>query len=173
VRYPRGNALGVPLDQTLRELEIGKAELLREGNDLLICAIGNRVAPATEAARKLEKDGFSIAVINARFAKPLDTALIGAWARRCGHILTVEENALQGGFGSAVFEELRAAGMGSIPGAALGVPDEFVEQSSQDSARKRYGLDTDGIYAKAKELLRVRTELEKFVFEKNKKTELK
>ncbi|MBI5179133.1 MAG: 1-deoxy-D-xylulose-5-phosphate synthase [Nitrospinae bacterium] len=173
VRYPRGNALGVPLDQRLHELEIGKAELLREGNDLLICAIGNRVPDAVEAARKLEKDGYSIAVINARFAKPVDTALIGAWAKRCGHILTVEENALAGGFGSAVFEELRSAGLGHIPGMALGVPDVFVEHSTQDSARKKFGLDADGIYAKAKELLKVRTELEKFVFEKNKKTELK
>ena len=173
VRYPRGNALGVPLDQRLRELEIGKAELLREGNDLLICAIGNRVADAVEAAKMLEKDGFSIAVINARFAKPLDVDLIGAWAKRCGHILTVEENVLQGGFGSAVFEELRNAGLGFLPGMALGVPDVFVEHATQEASRRKFQLDAAGIYQKAKEALKLRTELEKFVFEKNRKPELK
>ncbi len=165
VRYPRGNALGVALDQKLLELEIGKAELLREGNDLLICAIGNRVTDAVEAAKMLEKEGFSIAVINARFAKPLDIALIGAWAKRCGHILTVEENAVRGGFGSAVFEEMRTAGLGSIPGFALGIPDVFVEHATQESSRRKYGLDADGIFQKSRELLKYRTELEKFVFE--------
>ncbi len=166
LRYPRGNALGVPLDQGYREMDIGKAELLREGNDLLICAIGNMVPEAVEAANLLAKDGVSVAVINARFAKPVDTALIGAWAKRCGHILTVEENALAGGFGSAVFEELRMEGMGNIAGAALGIPDRFVEHSTQESARRRYGLDATGIAQSARELFKVPNDLEKFIFDK-------
>ena len=166
LRYPRGNTLGVPLDQGYREMDIGKAELLREGNDLLICAIGNPVHEAMEAARMLAKDGVSVAVINARFAKPIDTALIGAWAKRCGHILTVEENALAGGFGSAVFEELRKEGLAAIAGAALGIPDRFVEHSTQESARRRFGLDAKGIAQKALELFKVPNDLEKFIFDK-------
>ncbi len=166
VRYPRGNALGVPLDQGYHEMEIGKAELLREGNDLLICAIGGPVHEAMEAARLLAKDGVSAAVINARFAKPIDTALIGAWAKRCGNILTVEENALQGGFGSAVFEELRNAGIANIAGSMLGVPDRFVEQSTQAAARRRFGLDAAGIAAKARELFKAPNDLERFIFDK-------
>lgn len=166
LRYPRGNALGVPLDQGYREMDIGKAELLREGNDLLICAIGNMLHEAVDAAKILAKDGMSVAVINARFAKPIDTALIGAWAKRCGHILTVEENALAGGFGSAVFEELRKEGLGTIAGAALGIPDHLVEQSTQESARRRLGLDAKGIVQKALELFKERNDLEKFIFNK-------
>ena len=168
LRYPRGNALGVPLDQKLHEIGIGKAELLQEGNDLLICAIGNMVHEAVEAAKILAKDGISVAVINARYAKPVDTALIGAWAKRCGHILTVEENALAGGFGSAVFEELRKEGLGAIAGSALGIPDRFVEHSTQESARRRYGLDAKGIALQALELFKVPNDLEKFIFDKKK-----
>jgi 1-deoxy-D-xylulose-5-phosphate synthase len=155
VRYPRGAGLGVPLEQEFRMLEIGKGELLKEGNDLLICAIGNRVSEAEMAAEMLEREGYSIALINARFVKPLDTELIASWARRCGHVLTVEENAVMGGFGSGVFEELRNAGLGSIAGAMLGVPDHYVAHASQESSRKRFGLDAKGITLMAKDFLKL------------------
>lgn len=164
LRYPRGNATGVAMEQGFREMEIGRAELLREGNDLLICAIGNCVRPAAEAAAMLEKEGRSVAVINARYAKPLDAPLIGAWAKRCGHILTVEENALMGGFGSAVLEALSAGGVANIAAASLGVPDRFVEHSTQESARRLFGLDAAGIAAKAREIMKLPTPLESFVF---------
>lgn len=159
VRFPRGQALGVPLDQTFRKLEIGKAELLKEGSDILICAIGNRVASAEKAAQKLEREGYSVALINARFVKPLDIDLISTWARKCGCVLTVEENALMGGFGSAVFEELRKAGLGNIAGASLGVPDIFVEHASQESSREKFGLSAEGICMKAKEFLKIPREV--------------
>jgi 1-deoxy-D-xylulose-5-phosphate synthase len=155
VRYPRGAGLGVPLDQKFHELEIGKGELLKEGSDLLICAIGNRVDEAVKAAEQLEEEGYSVAVINARFVKPLDLDLISHWAGRCGYILTVEENAVMGGFGSAVFEELRNAGFGTIAGSMLGIPDQYVLHATQDRSRQKFGIDASGIVLKAKEFLRL------------------
>ncbi len=169
VRYPRGIAVGVPLEQTYKTLKTGKAELIREGNDLLICAIGDRVHEADKAAARLEREGYSVAVINARFIKPMDADLIASWARRCRRVLTVEENALMGGFGSAVFEELRKAGLGEVNGASLGVPDRFVEQATQESSRKRFGIDAEGIYHKASELLHLPEEV-KTILGKDKKT---
>jgi 1-deoxy-D-xylulose-5-phosphate synthase len=153
-RYPRGDVLGVPLDQDFKFLDIGKGELLREGNDIAIVAIGNRVYDALSAAEKLEKDGIHAAVINARFAKPLDVQLISEVSKVCGNILTVEENSLMGGFGSGVFESLRATGLGHLTGYSLGVPDNFVKHAPQSVGRKNFGLDTDGIYAKAVEILK-------------------
>ena len=155
VRYPRGTGLGVPLDQKFHKLEIGKGELIREGGDLLICAIGNRVSEAEKAAEQLEEEGYSVAVINARFVKPLDVELISHWAAKCGHLLTVEENAVMGGFGSAVFEELRNAGLGSIAGSMLGIPDRYVEHAPQERSRQKFGLDAKGIALKAKEFLKL------------------
>ena len=154
VRYPRGSATGVPLEQEFRAIEIGRAEVLREGNDILICAIGNRVPEAEIAAERLEKEGHSVALINARFVKPLDINTISSWAKRCGNIITVEENALMGGFGSAVFEELRKEGLGALPGMSVGIPDRFVEHATQDSSRRRFGLDAEGIYHTARDFLR-------------------
>lgn len=167
VRYPRGAGLGVPLEQEFHKMEIGKAELVREGADLLICAIGNRVSEAQAAAEMLEKEGHSVAVINARFVKPLDTDLIALWAGRCGYILTVEENAVTGGFGSAVFEELRNAGHGAIAGAMLGIPDRYVQHATQDSSRRQFGLDAKGIYLKAKDFLRLPSNVVPLVNMKN------
>lgn len=152
VRYPRGTVEETP--GVVGGIKIGKGELLSDGTDILLCAIGNRVSAAVSAAKMLESAGFSSAVINARFAKPIDAGLIGEYAKKCGRILTIEENVLQGGFGSAVFEELRNAGLGTVPGASIGVPDQFVEHSSQDSARKKFGLDAEGIRDAALKLLR-------------------
>jgi 1-deoxy-D-xylulose-5-phosphate synthase len=153
-RYPRGDALGVPLDQDFKLLDIGKGELMREGNDIVIVAIGNRVYDALSAAERLEKDGIHAAVINARFAKPLDMKLISEVAKVCGNILTVEENSLMGGFGSGVFESLRATGLGHLSGYSLGIPDKFVKHAPQPVGRKAFGIDADGIYAKAVEILK-------------------
>jgi len=154
IRYPRGNAMGVALDQELKEIKIGEAELLKEGHDILICAIGNRVSDALAAAYSLEKKGFTAAVINARFAKPIDIKLISTWAKECGTILTVEENSVIGGFGSGVFEALRNTGLGSIAGETLGVPDMFVQHGSQESKRSQLGIDAEGIFKKALEMLK-------------------
>ena len=152
VRYPRGAAKEILPNSA--PVEIGRGELLLEGGDILICALGNPVSDALTAAKRLEADGYSAAVVNARFVKPLDVSLVGKWAKKCGLVLTVEENAVRGGFGSAVFEALREAGHGAIPGESIGVPDVFVEHSTQESARKRFGLDADGIYKTALKMLK-------------------
>jgi len=153
VRYPRGAGFGVPMDQQLKTLEIGKAELLRDGSDVVIIAIGNLVHPSIEAAERLTADGISAAVVNARFAKPLDEELILQMAKKTGRVLTVEEHALMGGFGSAVLECLDEKGLFSARTHRIGLPDKFIEHGSQKILRQKYGLDADGIYASAREFV--------------------
>ena len=153
LRYPRGAGYGVQLDQQLTALPIGQGELLREGSDLTIVAIGATVMPACEAAEALAAQGISAAVINARFVKPLDSELILAQARATGRVLTVEENALQGGFGSAVLELLHDNDGAGIKVKRLGIPDRYIEQGTQAQLRKDVGIDADGIAAAAKEFM--------------------
>lgn len=145
IRYPRGSGLGVKLDPKLHEIPIGKGEILREGKDAVILAIGNTVAPALEAARELALNGIEATVVNARFAKPLDTELIIGLARDIKRLVTVEENALSGGFGSSVASLLEESGVSDIRLKSIGIPDEFVEQGSQAILRSSYGLDAKGI----------------------------
>lgn len=153
VRYPRGRGCGVPLEEELRMLEVGRGELLRDGIDGVLVAVGHMVQPALEAADSLWKEGIEVAVINARFVKPLDKELIREWALRTGRVVTVEENVLQGGFGSAVLELLSEEGLGHIPLMRIGLPDRFIEHGSQAVLRKKYGLDAPGIAARTWELL--------------------
>ncbi len=153
VRYPRGTGYGVPMDQELKTVEIGKAELLREGSDVAIIAIGNMVHPSLEAAKRLANEGISVAVVNARFVKPLDENLIIRTAKFAGKIVTVEEHALLGGFGSAVLECLEAAGVTGVKSLRIGLPDSYIEHGTQATLRKKYGLDADGIYGKVKEFV--------------------
>lgn len=145
LRYPRGAGYGVPLDKKLVTLPIGKGELLREGTDLTIVAIGSTVMPAVNAAEKLAEQGISAAVVNARFIKPLDTDLILGQAKTTGRIMTVEENVLQGGFGSAVLELLQDHGMYQVKVKRLGIADQYIEQGSQSQLRKDVGIDSEGI----------------------------
>jgi len=145
LRYPKGEAVGVRREPALRELPIGRGELLREGADLAIIALGATVHPALEAARALSRQGLSVAVADARYAKPLDEALILGLAQSTGRILTVEENALAGGFGSAVRALLQERGLGATMVRSLGLPDEFVEHATQAELRAQYGLDAPGI----------------------------
>lgn len=154
MRYPRGAGYGVELDQEIKALEIGKGELLSSGDDLAIVAIGSTVYPAMQAAETLRQAGISAAVINARFVKPLDADLILAQARRCGVIVTVEENVLQGGFGSAVLELLSDNAMQDVRVKRLGIGDCYVEQGSQAQLRKDVGIDAAGIAASVKEFLK-------------------
>ncbi len=151
LRYPRGAGVGVPMEEDLRVLPIGKGELLREGRDLAILAIGNTVAPSLEAAYRLSEQGVSCAVVDARFLKPLDEGLILEVARRCGRVMTVEENVAAGGFGSAVLELLAAHGMAGVHVELLAVPDEFVEHGNPTALRAKYGLDAQGIVRRATE----------------------
>ncbi|HEY83047.1 MAG TPA: 1-deoxy-D-xylulose-5-phosphate synthase [Dehalococcoidia bacterium] len=145
VRYPRGAGLGVELDSTLREIPIGEWEILREGKDVAILAIGAMVAPALEAARELALNNIEATVVNARFAKPLDSGLLMDMVRHIKHLVTVEENTLNGGFGSSVVKLLQDAEIAEVRVKSLGIPDEFVEQGTQAILRAKYGLDAAGI----------------------------
>ncbi len=145
VRYPRGNGYGVPLDQTLAALPLGKGELLRSGSDGVIIAVGVMVRPAQEAAAILATEGVEVGVINARFIKPLDRELLISQAKATRTVLTVEESALQGGFGSAVLELLEEEGVTGVAVSCLGYPDCYIEQGEQPDLRAAYGLDAAGI----------------------------
>ncbi|NPB08950.1 MAG: 1-deoxy-D-xylulose-5-phosphate synthase, partial [Thermodesulfobacteria bacterium] len=152
VRYPRGSGVGASLDWELKEIPIGKGELLREGEDLLLLAIGNMVYPALEAAKILEEEGISAAVINARFVKPLDRDLILDWTKRTGRVITLEENALMGGFGSAVLELLADEGL-LVPVKRIGLPDLFLEHGAPSILREKYGLTPEALAETAREFL--------------------
>jgi 1-deoxy-D-xylulose-5-phosphate synthase len=154
LRYPRGACYGIELDQELKCLEIGKGEELLDGTDLTIIAIGATVYPALQAAEALKEKGISAGVVNARFVKPLDAELILNIASRTGRIMTVEENALQGGFGSAVLELLYDNNMQNIRVHRVGLPDQYIEQGSQAQLRKDVGIDAEGITAAALEFMK-------------------
>jgi 1-deoxy-D-xylulose-5-phosphate synthase len=153
IRYPRGNGYGVAIDQSFRSLPIGRGELLRDGADAALLAVGTMVYPALETAELLAGEGLNLAVANMRFIKPLDRELILALADKTGRLVTVEENVLQGGFGSAVLELLEEAGRSDVVVTRLGFPDAFVEQGEQWELRARYGLDAAGIAARIRETL--------------------
>ncbi len=153
VRYPRGNVIGVPLDDELRSLEIGKGELLRSGKDLVIVAVGSTVQSAMEAAERLGSEGIEAAVINARFVKPIDNELIITWARKTGRVITVEENTLQGGFGSAVLEMFEEEAFFPKSLKRLGVCDSFVPHGGPAILRNLCGIDADAIESAALKLL--------------------
>lgn len=144
VRYPRGAVEGVDITGPVKEIPIGEGELLRDGSDVTILAIGTMVSPALKAAEVLERQGIKAGVINCRFAKPIDSELILKAASRSGGLVTVEENALQGGFGAAVLELLEENGV-RCPVKRIGVPDTFVQHGTQDELRSAFGLDAAGI----------------------------
>jgi 1-deoxy-D-xylulose-5-phosphate synthase len=124
---------------------VGKGEILKEGQDLAILAIGSTVYPALAAAEKLAGEGIHCAVANVRFAKPLDSDLIMKLAASTKRLLTVEENALAGGFGSAVLELLGKAKLEGLKVECLGLPDRFVEHGTQELFRTMFNLDSEGI----------------------------
>jgi len=152
IRYPRNSGVGVELDTALHEIPIGKAEILRQGDDVAILAIGATVAPALAAARELASSGTEATVVNARFAKPLDSGLIIDLASRIKRMVTVEENALSGGFGNSVIDLLQKSGVSDIQVKSIGIPDEFVEQGTQAVLRAKYSLNAKGI---AKQVLKL------------------
>jgi 1-deoxy-D-xylulose-5-phosphate synthase len=153
VRYPRGVSLGVQMDEQPAAVPVGKGELLRDGSDVAIVSIGVTTWPAYKAAERLEEEGISAAVINARFVKPLDRELIVEVAKRVRYLVTVEEGAKMGGFGSAVLEAISEEGLAHLRTKILGLPDWYIEQGPQDLLRERYGLTAEGIYDSVKELL--------------------
>ena len=152
LRYPRGNGEGVALEPDFHRLEIGRGTVLREGTDVLLLPIGNRVGPALAAAARLEVQGIDAAVINPRFLKPLDSDLIADWAARTGRVVTVEDNCVQGGFGSAVLEALNERGL-HLPVRRLGYADRFIEHGPQAVLWRAAGIDADGIARSVLDLL--------------------
>jgi 1-deoxy-D-xylulose-5-phosphate synthase len=152
IRYPRGAGVGVSMDEPMHVLPIGRGELLREGADVAILAAGSMVMPSMGAADLLAAEGFKPAVVNARFVKPLDEALILEQARSCGAIVTVEESSVVGGFGSAVLELLAREGI-TIPVRTLGIPDRFFEQASQNRLRELASLSPTAIADAARTMI--------------------
>jgi len=130
----------VRLDEDLKEIEIGRAECLRDGADAALVAFGVMVKPALEAAEILEAEGVEVAVVNARFAKPLDTALIGDLARRTRRIVTLEEHSRMGGFGSAVLEAIAELGLTDVRVRVLGIGDEFIDHGTVEQYHEQFGL---------------------------------
>jgi 1-deoxy-D-xylulose-5-phosphate synthase len=154
LRYPRGNGFGLDISMAPKKIDIGKAEILRDGGEVAIFAYGSMVYPAIEAAKNLEKDGIESTVINARFVKPLDSELIIALAQSMRLIVTVEDAYLAGGFGSAVMELLEENGLlDKIKVVRMGVPDRIVTHGDPKLLLAKYGLDADGIYSKVAETL--------------------
>ncbi|MGC7846055.1 1-deoxy-D-xylulose-5-phosphate synthase [Desulforudis sp. 1088] len=160
VRYPRGTGTGCPLDQDFREIPLGRAEVLREGRDATILAVGNTVEPSLKAAEMLAAAGIKAAVINARFVKPLDEECILTYARRSKQLFVVEENVVSGGFGAAVLELLAAKRQYDVHPHLIALPDAFLEHGSPSILREKYGLNAKEIAEKVRvELQRSRLRL--------------
>jgi 1-deoxy-D-xylulose-5-phosphate synthase len=152
VRFPRGEGFGVPLDPDIKAISVGDSELLRDGDDVAIVAVGEVVHPAVEAAERLAADGISAAVVNARFVKPLDTKRLIPLIDRCGAVVTVEVHTGPGGFGGAVLEALAAADVEPLV-RTLAIPDRLIEHGSTLAS---VGLDADAIVRAVAELVRGR-----------------
>jgi 1-deoxy-D-xylulose-5-phosphate synthase len=151
IRYPRGNGVGVTIDKEYKKIPTGRAEVLVEGQDIIIFSIGNRVYPALEASRRLETDGLSAGVVNCRFVKPIDPNLV-EMATKTGKVLIVEENVVHGGFGTAVLEFFSEYGLSGIKVRCLGLPDVFIQHGPQDFMRKKFSIDSEGIIKEAKKI---------------------
>jgi len=145
LRYPRGNALGVPVRKEFTKLEIGKGETVRTGSDVAILAVGNMVQNSLKAAEVLAKDGISAEVVNLRFIKPLDDNLIHSLSSRMDNFVTVEDNAIEGGFGSAVIQSLQKQSMTHVAVKVLGLPDRFIDHGTPEELHKQLKLDGQGI----------------------------
>jgi len=152
LRYPRGAGFGVALDAELRAIPLGEAELLRDGDDALIVAYGTRANDALRAAEELAAEGRSVAVLNARFAKPLDETRILQAARRVRAVLTVEEHAAAGGFGGALLELFARAGVAAAV-RCLAIPDRLIEHGDPAAQHAELGLDSAGMARALRELL--------------------
>ncbi|HID56922.1 TPA: 1-deoxy-D-xylulose-5-phosphate synthase [Candidatus Poribacteria bacterium] len=148
MRYPRGAGVGVKLSDEIKTVPIGEAELMREGDDLLILAIGRTVHPALKAAERLKDEGINAAVVNSRFVKPLDEEMILDMSSQIGKVITVEDHVLAGGFGSAVCELLMDRGV-AVRIKRLGIPDRFIEHGDLKTLHRICGIDEEGIYRAA------------------------
>jgi 1-deoxy-D-xylulose-5-phosphate synthase len=147
VRYPRGTGPGVPLKEHPVAIPIGKAEIIRDGDDVAIFGLGALLPMANELAGKLKQQGYATAVINPRFVKPLDLDMLARYARRVGVIVTFEDHVLMGGFGSAVMEALNEMQI-DVPVVRIGWPDRFIEHGKVEQLRARYGVSVEAALEK-------------------------
>ena len=152
IRYPRGTVVGVDRKAEAKALPLGKAELLKDGSDVAILGLGPMVAMARELAARLEHDGYSAAVINPRFIKPIDREMLEAYAGRVSAFVTFEDHVKMGGFGSVVIETLQEMGS-SVPVIRIGWPDQFIEHGKIDDLRAKYGVSVDEAQAQVMHLL--------------------
>lgn len=142
IRYPRGAIKGTPVGRRPQALEIGKAEVVADGTDVALLGLGTMFGMAEQTKAMLEEKGLSVALINPRFIKPLDTAVIEQYARKCRVVCTFEDHVLMHGFGAAVIEHLHTAGI-HTPVERIGWPDEFIEHGKPDILRKLHGLTAE------------------------------
>ena len=158
IRYPRGVGVGVARKAEPELLTVGQAEVLQDGSDVAILGLGPLLGMAKELAQRLESEGYSAAVINPRFVKPLDREMLEVYAQRVAAFVTFEDHAKMGGFGTAVLEALQEMGC-PVPVVRIGWPDQFIEHGKVDELRVRHGLSVDGAYEQVLPLLtrRVRT----------------
>ncbi len=152
IRYPRGEGVGVPLDKDFKFIPPGKAEILKDGKEAVILAIGSMIYKALKASEDLEKIGISVAVINVRFLKPLDETLILEYAEKTKKVLVVEENSVYGGLNSAIAELLVKKGL-FVKYDHIGLPDKFIEHGDLKSLYEKYGLTERAIFDKIVNLL--------------------
>ena len=153
IRYPRGTGPKSTIKNQPQAIEIGKAEVLYDGSDVAIFALGAMMGEGVRLAEMLEQQGLSVALIDPRFAKPIDAECVGEYGRRCGLVITLEDHVLAGGFGSAVLECLNSQEIWT-PVVRIGWPDAFIEHGRVESLREKYGLTAEGALAKAGVLLR-------------------
>lgn len=149
VRYPRGIGPGVAVKDKPVALEIGKAEVIAGGSDVAVFGLGAMLPEAMRLAEMLRLEGFSTAVINPRFAKPIDKACVAEFGSRCGLLITMEDHVLAGGFGSAVMETLNAVDL-QVPVVRVGWPDAFIEHGKVDALRAKYGVTAEAALEKAR-----------------------
>jgi 1-deoxy-D-xylulose-5-phosphate synthase len=145
MRFPRGNGLGVPMDETLTQIPLGTWEVLKKGKDAAILTFGTTIPMAMEAASILEKRGISVKVINARFIKPLDEKMLLELFKEDMPILTIEEAVLQGGFGSSILEFAHEKGFHHNEIDCMGIPDQFIEHGSVEKLLEEIGMTTDDV----------------------------
>jgi 1-deoxy-D-xylulose-5-phosphate synthase len=145
VRYPRGQVTGTPLKTDMQLIPLGKWEVLEQGADLTVVAIGSTVYPAWQAVKELAKENLACTLVNGRFAKPLDAELLTRLTSGTKKLLTIEDNVLYGGFGSAILEYLNLSHKNDVKTECLGLPDCFIEHGNSSVLRARYGLDATGI----------------------------
>jgi 1-deoxy-D-xylulose-5-phosphate synthase len=152
IRYPRGAGPGVPVKAHPVALEIGVAEVIEDGHDVAIWGLGAMLPEAVRLAAMLRREGFSAAVVNPRFAKPIDRACVAEYGRRCGLLVTLEDHVLAGGFGSSVLEELSEMEL-DTPVVRVGWPDQFIEHGKLEELRQKYGLTAEAALDKARPYL--------------------